>query len=148
MILTKLNNPKNRSIDPWSNVFDTLFNESFLETRTSNKVPAVNISETKTGYEIELAAPGLKKEDFKINLEKNILSISAEQKTENVEEGKVEEGKQYSKREFSFQAFSRNFNIPDSVNSEDIQANYENGILSIKLDKKEEEIKLKTIEVK
>src|SRR5690606_90616 len=118
MTLTKLTNQKSRSIDPWSNVFDTLFSESFLETKASTKVPAVNISETKTGYEIELAAPGLRKEDFKINLEKNILSISAEQKTES-----AEEGKQYSKREFSFQSFSRNFNIPDSVNSEDIQAN-------------------------
>src|SRR5690606_24273055 len=109
-------NPKNRSIDPWNNVFDSLFNDSFIETRTTSKVPAVNISETKTGYEIELAVPGLKKEDFKINLEKNILSISAEQKTEN-----TEEEKQYSKREFRSQAFSRSFNIPDNVNSEDIQ---------------------------
>jgi len=148
MTLTKLSNPKNRSMDPWmNNVFETLFSEPFLETRLINKVPAVNISESKTGYRIELAAPGLKKGDFKINLEKDILSVSAEQKEDKSENS--DEKKRFSKREFNFQSFTRSFNIPESINTTDIQASYEDGILSINLIKKEEEIvKQRFIEVK
>lgn len=143
MTLTKLNHPGNGNIDPWNNVFNTLFNDTLLETRASVKAPAVNISESKTGYQIEVAAPGLRKEDFKINLEKNVLNVSAERKTEN-----TEEDKQYSKREFSYQSFSRSFNLPDTIDSEAVEATYENGILSIQLSKREDQIKQKTIEVK
>jgi len=148
MTLTKLTNQKHRNMDPWmNNVFETLFSEPFLETRLTSKVPAVNISETKAGYQIELAAPGLKKEDFKINLEKDILSVSAEKKEEKSENS--DDKKCFSKREFNFQSFTRSFNIPESINTADIQANYENGILSVNLTKKEEEIvKQRFIEVK
>jgi len=135
-------------MDPWmNNVFETLFNEPFLETRLTSKVPAVNISETKTGYQIELAVPGFKKEDFKINLEKDILTVSAEHKEDKSENS--DDKKHFSKREFNFQSFTRSFNIPESINTAGIQANYENGILSIDLTKKEEEIvKPRLIEVK
>jgi len=145
MTLTKLTNPRSKTLDPWmTNVFDTIFSEPFLNERISTKLPAVNISEAETSYQIELAAPGLKKEDFKINLEKDMLSVSAEKKSENTEEGKT-----FSKREFSFESFTRSFNIPESINVANIQANYENGILTINLAKKEEEkTEQRTIEVK
>ena len=95
MTLVKFNNGHKNAVSPWfSDVFDSLINDSVLNDRFVTKTPAVNIAETENEFHIELAVPGLKKEDFKINLDKNVLSVSAEKKAEN-----VEEGKKYSKRE-------------------------------------------------
>ena len=90
MTLVKLSNGhKNYGVNPFFNdVFDSILNDSFLSDKLSSRVPAVNIAENEGGFQIELAAPGLKKEDFKISLDKNVLSVSAEKKTENAEEGK------------------------------------------------------------
>ncbi len=95
--------------------------------------PSVNIRETPEKFEIELAAPGLEKNDFKLALENNRLSISAQK-----EESKVEENVNYSRKEFSFNSFIRSFDLPETVHAENISANYENGILYINLPKKEE----------
>ena len=97
-------------------------------------VPAVNIRETDNAYEVELSAPGKKKEDFIIDLENDLLTISAEFKSENQTE---EQGK-YTRREFSFSSFKRSFTLPDTVKDDDIKASYEDGILRIRLPKKEE----------
>jgi len=102
---------------------------------TGTRVPAVNVKEADDSFEIQLAAPGMEKENFEINVENNILSISAETKSENEE--KDENGK-YTKREFSFNSFKRSFSLPESVDDEDIKANYENGILKLSIPKKEE----------
>src|ERR1700760_2670774 len=112
MTLVKFaNGQKNRAVNPFFNdVFDSLVNDSFLSDKLSSRVPAVNIAETENEFHIELAAPGLKKEDFKINLDKNTLSISAEKKTEN-----VEEGKKYSKKEYNYNSFVRSFTLPETV---------------------------------
>jgi HSP20 family protein len=77
--------------------------------------------------------PGLKKEDFKINLDKNILTVSSEKKTEN-----VEEGKKFSKREYSYNSFSRSFTLPESADHSKIEADYTDGILTLSITKKEE----------
>jgi HSP20 family protein len=98
-----------------------------------SRVPAVNISESEGNYHIELAAPGLKKDDFKISLDKNVLSIAADQESEQ-----KEEKKNYSRREYSYQSFVRSFNLPDSVDQSKIQAAYEKGILKIDVAKREE----------
>ena len=101
----------------------------------SSTIPAVNIKETETEFRIELASPGLKKEDFNIELDENVLSISSERKIESEE--KNENGK-YTRKEFSFSSFKRSFTLPETVNEEDIKANYENGVLFLTLPKREE----------
>ena len=131
MTLVKFNNgQKNYGVNPFFNdVFDTLLNDAKYVSR----VPAVNIAETENDFQIELAAPGLKKEDFKINLDKNTLSVSTEKKDE-----KVEEGKKISKREFSYNAFVRSFTLPETVDHSKIDAEYVDGILKLTIAKKEE----------
>ena len=135
MTLVKFNNGhKANAVNPWfSDVFDAIVNDSFLNDRLLTKVPAVNVAETENEFHIELAAPGLKKEDFKINLDKDVLSISVEKKAEA-----AEEGKKYSKREYSYKSFVRSFTLPDSVDHSKIDAEYTDGILKLNIAKKEE----------
>ncbi|WP_149241289.1 Hsp20/alpha crystallin family protein [Dyadobacter sp. 32] len=99
----------------------------------SGSVPAVNVLEGTEGYKIEVAAPGLQKSDFKLNLEKNQLTISAqkEQKEEEVTE-------KYTRQEFKYNSFQRTFTLPNSVDGEKIVASYADGILSVTLPKREE----------
>ena len=87
MTLVKFNNGhKANAVNPWfGDVFDAIVNDSFLSDRLVTKVPAVNIAETENGFHVELAAPGLQKEDFKINLDKNVLSVSVEKKSETTD---------------------------------------------------------------
>lgn len=115
-----------------------LFNDFFNQFETAGKgtasnVPAVNIHETNDAFHLELVAPGLKKEDFKVSLEKGLLTISYEKKTEA-------ENKDYKthRREFSFASFKRSFNVDDKINADSIEAKYDNGILKLLLPKKEE----------
>ena len=96
-------------------------------------VPAVNIKESDTLVEIQLAAPGFKKEDFKIAVENDVLTIGAEVKKE--EEEKKDS---YTRKEFSYSSFSRSFNLPEFLETENVKAVYENGILNIALPKKAE----------
>ena len=100
-------------------------------------VPAVNIKDQKDKYVIEFAAPGLKKEDFKIDLDNYVLTVSSEKKEE-----KEETESNYSRREFIYNSFNRSFTLPRSVNIDKIGADYSNGILAISIPKKEEEMKL------
>ena len=135
MTLVKFaNGQKNQNVNPFFNdVFESILNDSFLSDKLSARVPAVNIAETENEFHIELAVPGLKKEDFKINLEKNVLSISAEKKEEN-----IEEGKKYSKKEYSYNSFVRSFTLPETVDHAKIDAQYTDGILKLSVAKKEE----------
>jgi HSP20 family protein len=94
----------------------------------------VNIRENDNSYEVELMAPGMKKEDFNIELDNELLTISAEIKSEN---NTQEEGK-FTRREFSYSSFKRTFTLPETVKEEDINAVYQDGILKISLPKKEE----------
>lgn len=135
MTLVKFNNGlKNNARGPFFNdVFDSILNDSFLGDKLVARIPAVNIAETENEFQVELAVPGLKKEDFKINLDKNILTVSSEKKTEN-----VEEGKKFSKREYSYNSFSRSFTLPESADHSKIEADYSDGILTLTIAKKEE----------
>lgn len=132
-------------VNPFVNsVFDNLFNDSFITDRLVTRVPAVNITETQEAFSIELAAPGLQKSDFKINVDKNIISISVEKKEDNEVEDKL-----YSKKEYSYTSFTRSFTLPDTVNYSNIDATYKDGVLHVKIGKKEEAIVAKRlIEVK
>ena len=134
MTLVKFSNgAKGNALNPFTDVFDSLFNDSFISDRLTTKVPAVNIAESENDFHIELAAPGLQKEDFKINLDKYVLSVSVEKKTEN-----TREGKRYNKREYSYTSFVRSFTLPETANQERIEAEYVDGILKINIAKKEE----------
>ena len=135
MTLVKFaNGQKNHSVNPFfSDVFNSIYNDSFLSDKLASRVPAVNIAETENEFQVELAAPGLKKEDFKISLDKNVLSISADKKTEN-----VEEGKKISKREFSYNSFTRSFTLPETADHTKIEAEYVDGVLKLNIAKKEE----------
>ncbi|MEO3407567.1 Hsp20/alpha crystallin family protein [Mucilaginibacter sp. CAU 1740] len=146
MTLVKFNPEKrNGSLLPgFNDVFDSIFNDTFFNDRLVTRVPAVNISETENNYHVELAAPGLKKEDFKLNLERNQLSISVEQNA-NHEDNQ----KNYSKREYSYSSFVRSFTLPESADDSKIDATYTDGILRIDIAKREEAKALrKQIEIK
>jgi HSP20 family protein len=98
--------------------------------------PAVNISETDTAYDIELAVPGFKKEDFKLKVEDDVLTISAEGKTEE----KIEE-KNYSRREYHYSSFQRSFRLPDNAKDDDMKAGYTDGMLKLTIPKTTETVK-------
>ncbi len=105
----------------------------FLGTDFVNSTPSVNIYESEDGYTIEVAAPGLAKDDFSLELKDDQLIISAKREVTNDENA----GK-WNRREFGYSSFKRNFHISDEIDQSSIGANYENGILTITLDKKEE----------
>jgi HSP20 family protein len=114
---------------PWNEWFtkgDNFFGRSLT-------VPSVNITEDAGGYQVSLAAPGLKREDFNIDLSGNILTISSEK-----EENKEEKEKKFTKREYNYTSFSRSFTLPDDVNKDKIEAKYEDGVLHLSLPTKEE----------
>jgi HSP20 family protein len=133
MTLVNFNNRTRNSAPHFNNVFDSLFNDAVTKNHAVTKVPAVNILESAADYKIELAAPGLTKEDFQINLKKDTLSVWAEKKA--VEGEPV---KDYNRKEFDFNSFARSFVLPESVDAEKITAEYTNGILFITIGKKEE----------
>lgn len=108
--------------------------QNFFEDQTGISMPAVNVVENNDNFRIEVAAPGLEKKDFKVDLENNVLTISSEKEERN--ESK-EEGK-YMRREFSYSSFRRSFSLPNSVVAEKISANHKDGILNITIPKKEE----------
>ena len=114
---------------PWNEWFD---NENNFLGRQA-RVPSVNITENKDQYNVSLAVPGMKKDDFKIDVEGNILTISCEK-----DETKEENEKRYTRKEYSYSSFSRSFTLPDEVNREKIDARYEEGLLKISLPRKEE----------
>jgi HSP20 family protein len=124
---------KNSLVNPFFNDVYSLLNDSFLNEKLATRTPAVNIAENDNQFEVELAVPGLSKEDFKINLDKNVLSVSADKKTET-----VDENKKFTKREYSFNSFSRSFTLPESADQSKIEADYSAGILKLTIAKKEE----------
>jgi HSP20 family protein len=134
MTLVKFKRNNGNELMPGVNdIFESIFNDTFFSDRMVTRVPAVNISETEGNYHIELAAPGLKKEDFKLNLEHNVLNISVEQITDQ-----RQNQKNYSKREFSYNSFVRSFTLPESADESTIDAAYTDGILRIDIAKREE----------
>ena len=122
-----------------NNVFPSLINEFFNDDfgmnflNRSHSVPSVNSLENNDSFEIDLAVPGMKKEDFTIELNDKVLVISSE--TSN-----TMENDKMRLNEFNFSSFQRSFRVPDSVDQDKIKANYKNGILKIKLPKRKESI--------
>ncbi|MBD1387060.1 Hsp20/alpha crystallin family protein [Mucilaginibacter rigui] len=136
MTLVKFNPDlkNNGSLLPgFNDVFNSIFNDTFFNDRLVSRVPGANISESEDYFHVELAAPGLKKDDFKISLDRNVLNISVEQQADN-----SETKKNYSKREYSYSSFVRSFTLPESANAEQIEAAYTDGLLKIDIAKREE----------
>ncbi|MEI6174491.1 MAG: Hsp20/alpha crystallin family protein [Bacteroidota bacterium] len=113
-----------------NNIFDNDLGD-FFGKRFSD--PAANIIENIDSFQLDIAVPGLHKDDFKISLENNIMTVSAE-----FEDEKREVGKNYSRKEFYYGSFSRAFTLPKTIDLDKIKADYENGILKVALPKKEE----------
>ena len=131
------------SLNPLPMLFDDFFNREFFNwnnsnfSNTSTTIPAVNIKETTEHYEVEVAAPGMSKKDFKLELDGNMLTISSER--QNRREEDENENERYSLREFSYQSFQRTFTLQkDVLDVEKIGAKYENGMLHLVIPKKEE----------
>lgn len=102
-------------------------------TELTMTAPAINIKETDTDYQIELAAPGMEKSDFKISIDQNLLSIFTEKREE-----KTENAEKFSRKEFGYMLFKRNFTLPEGkIEKDQIQAKYEAGILKVSLPKKQ-----------
>lgn len=129
MTLVKFNNKTRNTAPYFNNVFDSLFSDALNKNQGVSKVPNVNIYEGANEYKIELAAPGLNKEDFKIDLKKDNLSVWAEKKIE------ANEQKDYSRKEFEYTSFARSFVLPEGVDADKISAEYTNGILYITIGK-------------
>ncbi|MBY0347893.1 MAG: Hsp20 family protein [Hydrotalea flava] len=131
---------KSNNMTPvFNRLFDDFFNNDWADWGLRNfsgegsTLPKVNIKEDDNGYTVEMAAPGMKKEDFNVNLDKQVLTISAEAKEE-----KEEKKANYSRKEFNYQSFQRSFSLPETADDEKISAQYKDGILNIYIPKKEE----------
>ncbi len=120
--------------NPWNSFFDMdLFNGRVMT------MPAVNITDNKDDFMVSLAVPGMKKEDFNIDVEGSMITISCEK-----EEKKEEKEKKFTRKEYNYASFKRSFTLPVEVNKEKIEARYEDGVLKLMLPKKEEMKKLIT----
>lgn len=110
---------------------DNLFRGFPMRREFASFVPSVNISENEKAFELHFSAPGFSKDDFKIELEKDVLSVSAEMKN-----SKELNEKNYKMKEFSYGSFNRKFQLPELIDADNISAQYENGILNVELPKK------------
>jgi HSP20 family protein len=128
------------NLPTWSNFFGDFLNRDWNDwsnqhySLTNTTLPSVNIKETEDDFFVQMAAPGMVKDDFKIELTNNLLTISSEKQSEN----QFKDKERITRCEFSYQSFSRSFVLPAIVDNERIEAKYENGILSIAIPKKEE----------
>jgi HSP20 family protein len=124
-----------RTTNNWlPSLIDEMFTNDYAGgTAVKNAQPAINIAESDDRFTLEMMIPGFKKEEVSIEVDKDVLTISSE-----VTEGTKENAEQFFRREFTKHSFKRAFNLPKTVNQNDIQGNYQDGILSIALPKKEE----------
>lgn len=145
MTLVKVNNPLTKQLDGLMKDFFTEFPSTVSKTFREDVLhfPPVNIIDKADKYLLELAAPGFEKADFNVKLDENLLTISTEKKVEN-----VTEGEKVIRREFSYKTFKRSFTVDEKIDVDNINAKYENGILSLELPKKQiEKAKAKEINI-
>jgi HSP20 family protein len=139
--LTKKQNG-HHGLQTWRNPFDRFFGGNFMDLWQDEMltVPSINISEEKNNYKIEMAAPGLKKEDINIDVNNNVITISSETESEYKSDGDKKEKKEemYSRREYNYSSFSRSFSVPENADTENIKAKYENGVLQLTVPKKQQ----------
>jgi HSP20 family protein len=136
MTLVRWNSNGNSNLPAFSNLLENFFGRDvtdFVGRDFASSVPAVNVVEMAEAFKVEVAAPGLKKENFQINFHNNVLTISS--KTEHSNE---ETKGKYARKEFGYTSFQRSFTVPNTVDAEKIAANYTDGILNVYLPKREE----------
>jgi len=123
----------NRALSPLRDFFnvDDFFDGGWIN-KWQKDYPAVNISEDEKIYAVEVIAPGFRKDDFKLKVEDDLLTISAETKSEKKE---PENGREFTRREYSYSSFTRSFRLPDNVKDDSISASYQDGILKLELPK-------------
>lgn len=126
----------------FSSIVDRFFNDSIARSGGSTFIPKVDVIENADSFEIHFAAPGLSKEDFKIELNDNVLKVSGERKFSN-----EKKEKNYHSIETQYGSFSRSFNLPDNVDGAKINARYNNGILELTIPKDEKKVLKQTIKV-
>ena len=128
----------NKGVAPWRDFFniDNFFDHNWM-SKWERDFPAVNIAENEKNYSVEVVAPGFKKEDFKLKVDDDILTISAEAKSEKAEGNR----KEYTRREYSYSSFTRSFHLPDNVKDDSIAATYKDGILNLELPKSKSQVK-------
>lgn len=137
-------NPESSLFPTFSSWMDDFFPDNFKPAVKGISIPAVNVTENKNAFKLKVAAPGFKKEDFKLEVQNGNLVISGENKEE-----KEEKDEKYTRQEYSYSTFSRSFTLPENVNGDGIAAEYADGILKITLPKKKTEDKpMKQILVK
>ena len=142
MTLIKYSRPRRNLVGrQFSDIMDEFFNEA-VATNDASFSPNINISETDNKLSIDVDIPGMNKEDINVNLENGTLTISGERKNRNEEEGRT-----FHRVETRYGSFERSFQLPDNVDEESVEAGYENGILTIDIDKKEEKVR-KQINIK
>lgn len=132
--MSLINWKKDEELFPsFSSIIEDFWGKDYVKKmETSTTMPAVNVSETEEAFEVEVAAPGFKKEEFSIKLYNNLLTISSEHKEEmESEERKI------TRKEFNYTKFTRSFTLPDNVDRDNIDATYTDGLLKLKLLKKE-----------
>jgi HSP20 family protein len=123
-----------------NNIFDDFFSKDVFDwtdknfTALGSNLPSVNLKETDDKLIVDLAAPGMKKEDFKVEVDNNMLMISSEKKEEKEESRKKDN---YVRKEFNYQSFCRSFYLPDYIDEGKIEASYKDGILHVDIAKKE-----------
>lgn len=125
----------------FSDIIDEFFNDA-VATRQNSFAPSIDVSETEKQFVIDVALPGMKKDDIDLNLENGRLTISGERKFEN-----KEDGKQYHRVESHYGSFTRSFQLPDNIDGESVAATYKDGILNVTINKSEEKLK-KQIKIK
>ncbi len=113
--------------------FPALFNDFFINNNSNSFSPLANIKENENSFEVELAIPGFKKDDFKVEVNDKTLTVSSEVSSEDEETAGT-----FVRKEFSYNSFSRSFRLPRTIDTDQISANYENGVLALTLPKKEE----------
>jgi HSP20 family protein len=150
--MTLVKNHNKSSIQRWNNPFDRLFRNDFMDLwnqDVTETIPSINITEEKNNYVVEMAAPGLKKEDFNIDVERGLITISCEKETETTS-GDNEKGNNgnYTRREYNYSSFSRSFTLPENADGQKIKAKYTDGILRLEIAKNEESQKSKSQKIK
>lgn len=144
---------RNGFVPSVNTLFDDIFTRDIFDWTDKNfstigsNLPSVNLKETDNKLEVELAAPGMKKEDFKVEIDNNMLMISSEKREEKKEERKKDN---YLRKEFNYQSFYRSFYLPEYIDESKVEARYKDGILHVEIAKKESTKKLanKTIAIK
>ena len=135
-------NPNDYVPSTFSGLLDRFFNESLARTGGSVFTPKVDVIENETSYEVQVAVPGLNKEDFKIEINDNDLTVSGERKFTN-----EKKDKNFRSIETSYGSFSRSFTLPDNADGSKISAKYTNGILELVIPKDEKKVLKQTIKV-